>query len=225
MADLTVVNYGMGNIGSVVNAFARLGATCDITSDPTNVMQAHALVLPGVGAFHAAMDNIRQLSLESALNEAVIGRRTPFLGICLGLQLIATDSVEGGLTRGLGWIDGRVLPLAPLGALPVPHVGWNEVSFRDRVPLFAHVSAAAHFYFDHSYALQCGEDAATAVCDYGGRCVAAVQKDNIHAVQFHPEKSQRNGLRILRNFLRYIDSISDGGNTALTGGIEVRAVC
>lgn len=201
MAEITIVDYGMGNIGSVANAFALLGASCEVASTPERIRAARALVVPGVGAFPAAMRNIRQLNLEDALGEAVLRKSTPFLGICLGLQLIAEDSVEGGHTSGLGWIPGHVLGLQPVGGLPVPQVGWNEVAARGSAPLFNRVDEAAHFYFDHSFALHCGDQVATATCDYGGDCVAAVQRGNIHAVQFHPEKSQRNGLRILRNFL------------------------
>ena len=202
MADITIVNYGMGNIGSVVNAFERLDATCEVTADANQIRRARALVLPGVGAFPAAMENLTKLGLVEPLTEAVVGASTPFLGICLGLQLIAEDSVEGGLTRGLGWIKGHVVALRPSVALPVPHVGWNEIAFATTAPLFNRIGSVPHFYFDHGFALQCADDVATATCDYGGRCVAALQRSNIHAVQFHPEKSQRNGLRVLRNFLR-----------------------
>jgi len=201
MADITIVDYGMGNIGSVINAFARLGATCEVAASPEQVRDAGALVLPGVGAFPAAMHNLTERRLEQSLTDAVVANGTPFLGICLGLQLIAESSVEGGYTRGLGWIAGQVRALQPAGALPVPHVGWNEVFFPPSSPLFDRVPTAAHFYFDHSYALECADDVITATCDYGGPCVAALQRANILAVQFHPEKSQRHGLRILRNFL------------------------
>lgn len=201
MADVTVIDYGMGNIGSVTGAFARLGATTTVASSPEELAQARALVLPGVGAFPAAMENIRSRGLEQALRNATLDRRVPFLGICLGLQLIAEDSDEGGHTRGLAWIPGHVRALKPANALPVPHVGWNEVAVGES-ELFDRVGDAAHFYFDHSYALQSDDQLSIATCDYGGKCVAAVQAANIYAVQFHPEKSQRNGLRVLRNFLR-----------------------
>jgi glutamine amidotransferase len=196
-----IVDYGMGNIGSVVNAFAMLGADCVVSSEPSTVRDAESLVLPGVGAFAAAMANIRRLGLDAALTEAVIERRTPFLGICLGLQLIARDSIEHGFTEGLGWIDGHVVKMEPEQGLPVPHVGWNDVEISGSRPVFERMGARPHFYFDHTYCLDSTSAAVTATCEYGGRWVAAVQQDNIHAVQFHPEKSQRNGLRLLRNFL------------------------
>ncbi|MEQ1760505.1 MAG: imidazole glycerol phosphate synthase subunit HisH [Vicinamibacterales bacterium] len=212
MAEITIVNYGMGNIGSVANAFRRLGATWDVASSPAQVRTARALVLPGVGAFRSAMRNIRELALAEALTDAVLTRRVPFLGICLGLQLIAEESSEGGPTQGLGWIPGEVRALEPAGELPVPHVGWNQVEFLGTAPLFNRIDQAAHFYFDHGYALRSGDSVVTATCDYGGRCVAAVQRDNIYAVQFHPEKSQRNGLRVLRNFLTIAASYATADN-------------
>jgi glutamine amidotransferase len=202
-AELAIVDYGMGNIGSVVNAFRRLGSNCVVTADPTELRRARSIVLPGVGAFKSAMDNLRDRGLVEALAERVVGERIPFLGICLGLQLLAKDSTEQGFSNGLGWIDAHVERIVPRPAKPVPHVGWNEVELMTRSPLFERLPAGAHFYFDHSYHLRCTESCVTAICGYGGSWVAAVAKDNIHAVQFHPEKSQRTGLRLLRNFLNY----------------------
>jgi glutamine amidotransferase len=204
VAGLVIVDYGMGNIGSVVNAFGDLGAACTVSRDPTVIGDASGIVLPGVGAFAAAMANIRQLRLDAALTDAVIDRRTPFLGICLGLQLIARDSVEHGFSEGLGWLDGHVVKMTPAADLPVPHVGWNGVERTTGHGMFHRIDEAANFYFDHTYCLETSEEAIVATCEYGGRWVAAVQRDNIFAVQFHPEKSQRNGLRLLRNFLNVV---------------------
>jgi imidazole glycerol-phosphate synthase subunit HisH len=204
VSAIAIVDYGMGNLGSVANAFARLGVPCQTTADPAVLRAARAIVLPGVGAFRAAMQNLRSRGLDRALDEEVRGRGKPFLGICLGLQLIAQDSTEHGFERGLGWIEGHVERIAP-AAHPVPHVGWNELRTVAPSPLFERVAQDAHFFFDHSYHLRCPPELVTAQCDYGGRWVAAVQKDNIHAVQFHPEKSQRNGLRLLRNFARWLE--------------------
>jgi len=131
--------------------------------------------------------------------------KKPFLGICLGMQLIAKDSVELGYATGLGWIDGHVLKLEPEGSHPVPHVGWNDVQHSPDTPLFGQIQAGAHFFFDHSYHLQCQPELITATCDYGGKWTAGIQQENILAVQFHPEKSQRSGLRLLRNFLKFVD--------------------
>jgi len=205
MSRVVIVNYGMGNIGSVANAFERLGARCLVSDDPQVLCLARGIVLPGVGAFHAAVENIRSRGLDDALSEQVLHRKKPFLGICLGMQLVAKDSVELGYALGLGWIDGHVLRLEPKPTRPVPHVGWNEVRHHSDL-LFERVQEGAHFFFDHSYTLQCGPELITATCDYGGEWVASIRKDNILAVQFHPEKSQRNGLRLLRNFLNFIDA-------------------
>jgi glutamine amidotransferase len=204
VGGLVIVDYGMGNIGSVVNAFASLGVPCTVSRETDALRRASGIVLPGVGAFAAAMSNIRQLGLDSGLHEAVIGRRVPFLGICLGLQLIARDSVEHGFTEGLGWIEGHVVAMTPAAGLPVPHVGWNDVQRTAESPMFCRIDAGADFYFDHTYCLESSLDAVVGTCEYGGRWVAAVQRGNIFAVQFHPEKSQRNGLRLLRNFVNTV---------------------
>lgn len=203
MSRVMIVNYGMGNIGSVANAFKHLDEICEVSDDPKRLGQSKAIVLPGVGAFHAAMENLRLRGLDDALNEQVLTRKKPFLGICLGMQLIAKDSVELEYSTGLGWIDAHVIKLNPSGSHPVPHVGWNEVSHVPGSALFAQLQEGAHFFFDHSYHLQCDLALVTAGCEYGGQWVAGIQKENILAVQFHPEKSQRNGLRLLRNFLKF----------------------
>ena len=206
MSPIVIVNYGMGNIGSVANAFQRLGVECVVSGKPEVISQAKAIVLPGVGAFQAAMENLRARGLDDVLNEQVLRKKKPFLGICLGLQLIAQDSVELGYATGLGWIDGHVLKLQPAGSHPVPHVGWNEINPRPQATLLGQFQEGGHFFFDHSYYLKCAPELITATCDYGGKWVASIQKDNIFAVQFHPEKSQRNGLKLLRNFTNFVDA-------------------
>jgi len=203
VSEVVIVNYGMGNIGSVVNAFSALGECCVVSDDPAALAGASGVVLPGVGAFHAAMDNLRSRGFEDALNEQILHRRKPFLGICLGMQLVAQDSEELEFCTGLGWIEGHVVKLQPAGGQPVPHVGWNDLQRRRETPLLSALGDNAHFFFDHGFHLQCAAELVTATCDYGGECVAAIQKENILAVQFHPEKSQRNGLRLLRNFLNF----------------------
>jgi glutamine amidotransferase len=201
---LVIVDYGMGNIGSVCQALTLLGVTHLVSRHPDDLQRADAIVLPGVGAFAAAMANLRSLGFVDALTQQVIGDGKPFLGICLGLQLIAQDSVENGYAEGLGWIDGHVVALEPRG-LRVPHVGWNGIRYSADDPLFARVTEPGYFYFDHSFHLQCPPALVTATVDYGTACVAAVRKGNIEAVQFHPEKSQRNGLKLLRNFTRSVE--------------------
>ena len=194
----------MGNVGSVAGALKRLGSNCQISNKKEDIAQADGLILPGVGAFGAAMRNLVRLNLIDLLNEEVIGRKKPFLGICLGMQLIANDSIEQGFNKGLGWIDGHVLEMEARNNYRVPHVGWNDISFTGKNLLFNRLDPEAHFYFDHSYYLKCHEDLVIAKCNYGCDYVAAVQKGNIFAVQFHPEKSQRNGLKMLRNFLNVV---------------------
>lgn len=201
---LLIVDYGMGNIGSVSNALDLLGGHYLVSNRRQDLAGADAIILPGVGAFGAAMANLRALDLVGALSDQVIGLRKPFLGICLGMQLLAKDSFENGFSTGLGWLDAHVLAMQPGGELRVPHVGWNNVTRPLAHPLFERIDGDAHFYFDHSFHLECGDDAVIASCDYGDRYVAAVQKDNVLAVQFHPEKSQRNGLKLLRNFLNIV---------------------
>lgn len=200
-----IVNYGMGNLGSVENALRLLQANFLTTNRQEDIRRADAVILPGVGAFGAAMENLRRLRLIDALTELVLGRRKPYLGICLGMQILAHDSEEQGFFPGLGWVDGHVTRLAPADELRVPHVGWNDIAIREKTPLLARIGEAAHFYFDHSFHLQCPPEVVTASADYGGEIVAAIRKDNIFATQFHPEKSQRNGLKLLRNFLNHAE--------------------
>lgn len=203
--DIVVVDYGMGNLGSVINAFERLGARCRPASTPEALAGGGGIVLPGVGAFHSAMQNLKTRDLIEPLTDLVMRQRTPFLGVCLGMQLVASESFEGGRTQGLGWVDGRVVKLSP-GNLRVPHVGWNEALVRQKRGLFAGLDSEISFYFDHSFALECDQELVTATCEYGGEHTAAIQYGNIQAVQFHPEKSQRNGLRVLRNFLNFANA-------------------
>jgi glutamine amidotransferase len=203
-ATITIVDYGMGNIGSVCHALDFLGGSYRVSSRKEDLAGAQGIILPGVGAFGAAMQNLRDRDLVDALTEQVMNRRTPFLGICLGMQLLARDSVENGFNTGLGWLDGHVLAIEPKPEHRVPHVGWNGVQIRRSRLLFERIDGDAHFYFDHSFHLECGEEWVVASCDYGRPYVAAVQRDNLLGVQFHPEKSQRNGLKLLRNFLNAV---------------------
>lgn len=205
MAEPTVmvIDYGMGNVGSVAHALESLGASYEVTGRREDVARADAFILPGVGAFPAAMTNLRELGLVDALEEEVVGGRKPFLGICLGMQLLVEDSVEQEFSKGLAWIDGHVLPVEPSDDLRVPHVGWNNLHIRGEDELFRNIREKTHLYYDHAFHVQCDDEVVLATCDYGTEYVAAIRRDNIYGVQFHPEKSQRNGLRILRNFLRF----------------------
>lgn len=195
----------MGNIRSVANCLDWLGASYRVTDHYADFDQAAGFILPGVGAFGAAMENLNRLDLVPGLTDQVRNRKKPFLGICLGMQLLALDSEELGYHRGLGWLDAHIVALHHDTPLRVPHVGWNNVEFSTSLPMFHNIEPGAHFYFDHSLHMKCAEAFVTARCDYGRPFAAAVALENIWAVQFHPEKSQRNGLKLMRNFLNFVE--------------------
>lgn len=202
---IAIVDYGMGNQHSVLNALRYLGVEAMVTADPDRVRRADRVILPGVGAFGAAMENLNRSGLRAAMNEAVLERGRPFLGICLGMQLVAAKGTEKGLYEGLGWIDGEVRLMTPSDSgLKLPHVGWNDIVIAQDLPLFQGLKKERAFYFVHSYAIcPLNPVHVAASCDYGGPFVAAVYRDNIFATQFHPEKSQKNGLTILENFAEW----------------------
>ncbi len=196
---IAIIDYGRGNLGSVEKAFARVGVPATITQDPRAVDEADAVVLPGDGAFHDAMANLERLGLRPALRRALDGTR-PFLGICLGYQLLFSTSEEFGEGRGLDVIPGAVRRFPP--GEKIPHMGWNRVEHAGDLRLFAGVPSGAHFYFVHSYypIIAGGADVRIAWCTYGIRFGAAIERGRLFATQFHPEKSQRWGLRLLENF-------------------------
>lgn len=195
---IAIIDYGRGNLGSVENAFERLGLDAVVTQQPDVVDAADAVVLPGDGAFHDAMANLERLRLLVALRRALDGRR-PFLGICLGYQLLFSTSEEFGDGRGLDVIPGVVRRFPP--GRKIPHMGWNQVRHEGRLRLFEGIPEDAYFYFVHSYYPLVGRaDLCTAWCEYGVRFAAAIERGRICATQFHPEKSQRWGLRLLENF-------------------------
>jgi len=197
---IAIVDYGRGNLGSVEKAFERVGIPAIVTEDPRAVDEADAVVLPGDGAFHDAMSNLAARGLVEPLRRALDGTR-PFLGICLGYQLLFSSSEEFGEGRGLDVLPGVVRRFPP--GRKVPHMGWNRVEHDGSLALFDGVPSGAHFYFVHSYypePVRGGEDLSVAWCEYGVRFAAAVQHGRVHATQFHPEKSQRWGLRMLENF-------------------------
>ena len=205
MGFVAVVDYGMGNLDSVRRALEVGGATVVVTSDPEDLAEADRIVLPGVGAFGIAMDNLRERGLDQALREQVVEQGAPFLGICLGMQLMAATGSEHGSHQGLGWIPGSVDRLEPTVEDPrIPHVGWNEVHPTVDHPLFDGVEADRDFYFVHSYAFRCDQPAeALATTPYAGGFTSVVGRDNYVGVQFHPEKSQQVGHALLANFLRW----------------------
>jgi glutamine amidotransferase len=195
---IAIIDYGRGNLGSVDNAFERLGLEAVVTQEARVIDAADAVVLPGDGAFHDAMANLERLGLRASLDRALDGRR-PFLGICLGYQLLFTTSEEFGDGRGLDVIPGVVRRFPP--GRKVPHMGWNQVSHGGRLRLFEGGPEDAYFYFVHSYYPVVEETGLrVAWCDYGIRFAAAIERGLIWATQFHPEKSQRWGLRLLENF-------------------------
>lgn len=200
-----IVDYGMGNVRSVRDALEYLGEEVEITADPARLAAADRLILPGVGAFGDAMANLEVRGLPAVLREEVIEKRKPFLGICLGLQLLAETSCEHGEHRGLGWIDGDVVRFDVDPSLKIPHMGWNDLQRRVDHPLLAGLDESQLcFYFVHSFYLDCRDrDAVVATCDYGTPFAAMVARDNIAAMQFHPEKSQDSGIHILKNFARW----------------------
>ena len=200
-----IINYGMGNLLSVYHALEMVEAEVEICNSPEQLQEVERIVLPGVGAFRDCMHNLKTQGFVEALEEAVFVQGKPILGICLGMQAMARKSYENGEHQGLGWFAAEVIRLQPLDlALRVPQIGWNEVRYRPDSPLFQKLSPAPDFYFVHSYYMKCeDENNIDATCDYGGTFTAAVRKKNIFATQFHPEKSQCFGLRILKNFLNW----------------------
>lgn len=195
-AEVLVVDYGMGNLASVLNAFARLGCAARLSSDPAGVDTAERIVIPGVGAFGDAVGEIDRRGLREPLRRAAAAG-TPILGICLGMQLLFEDSDESPGARGLGLLPGRVVRLPE--SVRVPHVGWNRLQGVAPVPILAGVAEGDYLYFVHSYHCIPEGNLATAWFEYGARCAAVAGRESVWGVQAHPEKSQRAGELILRN--------------------------
>ena len=199
---IAVIDYGRGNLGSVENALGRLGMRAVVTQDPRVIEDARALVLPGDGAFHDAMSNLQSLGLLEPL-KAALDEGRPFLGICLGYQLLFTESEEFGQGKGLDVIPGTVRRFP--GGLKVPHMGWNAVEHRGDLRIFDGIPSGAHFYFVHSYYPSATDPSLpAATCTYGVTFPAAVGRGTLFATQFHPEKSQRWGLKLLENFAAFV---------------------
>ena len=207
MSEVAIIDYGMGNLRSVAKGFEHVGARATVTSSKEEILRATHLVLPGVGAFRACMDGVERLGITGVIREFIESGR-PFLGICLGLQLLFEESEEGGLHRGLGIIKGRVKAFPvdmkdPVGApLKVPHMGWNTIKIRKKESrLLKDIPDEAYFYFVHSYyVVPADEDCVLTTTDYGIEFTSSIEQDNIFGVQFHPEKSQSVGLKLLENF-------------------------
>ncbi len=223
---ITVIDYGMGNSGSIMNILSRIGAEACLTADPAMIAQADKLVLPGVGAFDNGMDRLHDLGLVPILNEKVLVQHTPILGICLGVQLFCNGSQEG-VKPGLGWIDADVIRfrfdgVAPngdgtakvggAGGLKIPHMGWNTITVAKEHPIFENIADDARFYFVHSYHVQCNDAAdILARSHYGIDFTACVARNSIIGLQFHPEKSLRWGMEVFRRFVQINQMAGVGG--------------
>jgi imidazole glycerol-phosphate synthase subunit HisH len=212
MSLTVIIDYGSGNLRSAAKAFERAAREAgsamkvEVTRDAATVRAADRVVLPGVGAFADCRRGLAAVAgMEEALTEAVRRRGRPFLGICVGMQLMAERGLEFAVTDGLGWIPGEVVPITPADPhLKIPHMGWNELVPLRPHPVLEGLGAGAHAYFVHSYGFACAQRSdVVAECDYGGAITAAIGRDNLFGVQFHPEKSQATGLRLIGNFLRW----------------------
>ena len=202
---IVIVDYGMGNLGSIVNMFKKIGAKAGISGDPEVIATAPKLLLPGVGSFDRAMERIHELDLKPVLDEQALVAKKPILGICLGMQLLGVSSTEDGLTEGLGLVKNTVTKLIGPNevSIKIPHVGFNRVQMPKESKLFDQISIVASFYFVHSYAMQILDDSSKyATTTYGQKFVAAIESGQVFGTQFHPEKSQKSGLKVLKNFLR-----------------------
>ncbi len=197
---IAIIDYGMGNLASVQNAFLKLGYEAYTTSDPDEILAAEKVVLPGVGAFADAISNIRSLGIDQTITE-LVKRETPLLGICLGLQLLFTESEENGIHKGLDIIQGRVEKFKLGADYKVPQIGWNSITVNPDSKLLAAIPSGSYFYFVHSYYVVPTDEAVVAAkTEYGINFVSAIEKGRLFAAQFHPEKSSRIGLQILSNF-------------------------
>ena len=202
--QIVIIDYNMGNLRSVQKAFEKVGIDVVISNDIKTIQNASKIVLPGVGAFKDGMKHLEELNLIEVLNKEIIENKKPFLGICLGMQLIAKKSYENGEKNGLGWIDAEVVKFdfsSINKKLKIPHVGWNNTKFKNKNKLFYNVEDDSDFYFVHSYHFKTNEDVVTSVTDYGFDFISSICKENIFAFQFHPEKSQTVGLQIIENFI------------------------
>ncbi len=207
---ICIVDYGLGNLGSIRNMLKKIGAPSVISSSPADIRSAEKLILPGVGAFDAGMQNLRQSGLIPVLEERVFGKHVPMLGICLGMQLMAGGSAEGD-QPGLGWIDAQAERFdfgQSERRLPVPHMGWTDVEIVRSDPLTDNLPSSPRFYFVHSYHVRCAQPADELLrAHYGIDFTAGFSRGNLRGVQFHPEKSHKFGMALLKNFVTAIAGV------------------
>lgn len=200
---IVIVDYGVGNLGSIINMLKKVGVKAIASSDPTVIEEAEKLILPGIGAFDAGMEKLNERRLVPLLNKLVLEKKVPVLGLCLGLQLMTKGSEEGQLA-GLGWFDAETVRFN-FGAnqvnLKIPHMGWNTIEIRHPHPLISELEAESRFYFVHSFYVRCNNKASVlAETDYGGYFDSVIGEGNIMGAQFHPEKSHKYGMRLLKNY-------------------------
>jgi imidazole glycerol-phosphate synthase subunit HisH len=205
---ISIIEYGMGNVRSVYNAISMLGEDVQILDDPKNLSESDAIILPGVGSFSKGMDNLKEKGFVKALETEILEKKKPYLGICLGHQFLAEKSYEGGLNDGFGWIKGTVKKITPKNKnLKIPHMGWDDTQIIKNNNLFMEIDNPI-FYYLHSYYFDVVEEeknTITSFCNYGDvQIPSTIQKNNIFSVQFHPEKSQSVGIKLLKNFIDMI---------------------
>ena len=216
---IVIVDYGMGNVGSIVNMLKKVGAQANLSADPHEITSADKLILPGVGAFDSAMRNLQSRNLIPVLNDCVLQRRMPILGICLGMQLFTHGSEEGKLP-GLGWLNARTIRFpskeqAPM--LRVPHMGWNTAHVVRSSVLFPDIAEHPRFYFVHTYNVVCDDkEDITSITHHGVDFASSFARGNVLGVQFHPEKSHKFGVKLLENFVRWAGLAPDGNATTPT---------
>lgn len=201
---IAIIDYGLGNLGSIKNMLKRIGASAEIISDPSKINDAEKLILPGVGSFDMGMNSLNEQGWTEVLNQKVLINKIPILGICLGMQLMTLSSEEG-IEKGLGWVNAETIKfdINKYPALKIPHMGWNEVNIKNELTLFKNVEDIPKYYFVHSYYIKCAQpENIAATTHYGNEFVSSFQKDNVFGVQFHPEKSHKYGMRLLENFVK-----------------------
>jgi len=204
--SITIIDYNMGNARSVQNALKKLNVEAKIVSKPKSLENSCAIILPGVGSFKQAVENLKAKRLFQEINTLVLDKHIPFLGICLGMQLIAQDSTENVLTKGFGWIKARVRRMDLEQQYRLPHVGWNQIEKRGNPVLLSRIENHTNYYFDHMYAFSCSNlSPVSSTVNYGNKAIiSSIEDGHIFGTQFHPEKSQLNGLRVLKAFTEFV---------------------